>query len=271
MEDRMKEKGVLKLVHPGRFVEIHTEPITAAEVLRKNPRHSITRPDVFRNPWVVVQPEAVLMPGRVFFIVPNQTIYRLLKASGHCQQSAPLPQYDSPKATHDLCWFPKQISPLRAWAGITPKHQNPKQILQHQVRTMPRNGVMSSWDQDSDKNLRGHSLVEPWGREFGKHRHSHQEFEQEPLLESMGETTSYHAEENSSMINNCNVSQPKTKEGELKYRRRKQATMLKSCLRKQDSVRKALSPRVTFFLPNKDDKKCERYSVSKRICVLHCF
>ncbi|KAL9677574.1 hypothetical protein QQ045_005807 [Rhodiola kirilowii] len=49
-----KQKGVLKLVHPGRHVEIHKQPITAAEVIKKNPRHSITRPEVFKFPWLVV-------------------------------------------------------------------------------------------------------------------------------------------------------------------------------------------------------------------------
>jgi hypothetical protein len=32
-----REKGVLKLVHPGRYIEIHTQPITATEVMRKDP------------------------------------------------------------------------------------------------------------------------------------------------------------------------------------------------------------------------------------------
>ena len=57
------EEGVLNLVHPGRYVEILKEPITAAEVLNKNPRHSVTRPDVFEHPWLVVRPESVLNLG----------------------------------------------------------------------------------------------------------------------------------------------------------------------------------------------------------------
>ncbi|KAJ7008805.1 hypothetical protein NC653_007462 [Populus alba x Populus x berolinensis] len=32
-----KEDGVLKLVHPGRYVEIHRQPIAAAQVLESNP------------------------------------------------------------------------------------------------------------------------------------------------------------------------------------------------------------------------------------------
>lgn len=210
----MGEKGVLKLVHPGRVVEIHTQPITAAEVLRKNPRHCITRPDVFRNPWIVVHPEAVLMPGRVFFIVPIRTIHRLLKESEHCKQSS-TSQSDSPKATHDPWWSPKQFSPLRAWAGMTPK----KIPHQFQIR-----------HPESDKNL--------WGKSMANQRDSLQQFDG-----------------NSSMINYSNPSQPKPKDGELKSRRIGQATKSKSCLRKQDSVRKVLSLRVTFDLPNKEDEE----------------
>lgn len=75
-----REKGVLKLVHPSGYVEMLAQPITAAEVMRRNPRHSVTRPDVFEFPYIVVKPEAVLVPGKVFFIVPNCTIYNLLKA-----------------------------------------------------------------------------------------------------------------------------------------------------------------------------------------------
>ncbi|KAK0592023.1 hypothetical protein LWI29_012071 [Acer saccharum] len=76
-----KESGVLKLVYPGGIVEIHKKPITATEVMKRNPRHCVTRPDVFRFPWpwLVVRPESVLKPGRVFFIVPYHTIHRLLQ------------------------------------------------------------------------------------------------------------------------------------------------------------------------------------------------
>ncbi|KVH94222.1 hypothetical protein Ccrd_003705 [Cynara cardunculus var. scolymus] len=113
-----KERGVLKLVHPGRIVEYHTRSITAAEIMRKNPRHSITRPDFFENPHIVVNPESVMVPGQVFYIVPNKTIHRLVKA--RCQQfDRPSPQqYESPN-TSDY----KQASPSKALAGSTPKHQ----------------------------------------------------------------------------------------------------------------------------------------------------
>ncbi|KEH22812.1 hypothetical protein MtrunA17_Chr7g0237151 [Medicago truncatula] len=82
MKSIKRERGVLKFVHPGRHIEIHREPIIASEVLRRNPRHSITRPDVFEFPWIVVKPESILVPGSVFLIVPNHTIYNLVKAKG---------------------------------------------------------------------------------------------------------------------------------------------------------------------------------------------
>ncbi|KAL3716209.1 hypothetical protein ACJRO7_007899 [Eucalyptus globulus] len=127
-----KDKGVLKLVHPGRFVETLTEPVTAAEVMRKNPRHSVTRPDVFYFPWVVVKPESFLTPGEVFFIVPNRTIHQLLKgeSSRYCGPS--LQQRDHPR-DHDHQQF-ELASPIKEYAGMTPKHRNqessPKRLFQ---------------------------------------------------------------------------------------------------------------------------------------------
>ena len=60
MGPRRREGGsVLKLVHPGRF-EVHQKPLVASEIMAKNPRHSITRPEVFRNQYVVVRPDALL-------------------------------------------------------------------------------------------------------------------------------------------------------------------------------------------------------------------
>ncbi|KAI3749632.1 hypothetical protein L2E82_20247 [Cichorium intybus] len=74
-----KEKGVLKLVHPGRHVEYHRQSVTAGEIMRSHPRHSITRPDFFKNPYLVVRPESVMVPGQVFYIVPNKTVHKLVK------------------------------------------------------------------------------------------------------------------------------------------------------------------------------------------------
>ncbi|KAK3005885.1 hypothetical protein RJ639_017526 [Escallonia herrerae] len=76
-----REKGVLKLVFPGGYVEVLKNPITAAEVMKRNPRHCVTRPDVFKFPWIVIRPESILHLGRVFYVVPYHTIRRLLESS----------------------------------------------------------------------------------------------------------------------------------------------------------------------------------------------
>lgn len=78
-----RENDVLKLVYPGGFVELYRSPITAAQVMKRNPRHCVTRPDVFKFPWIVVRPESILKPGRVFYVVPYHTIRLLLQSKGH--------------------------------------------------------------------------------------------------------------------------------------------------------------------------------------------
>ncbi|KAK9071577.1 hypothetical protein SSX86_008005 [Deinandra increscens subsp. villosa] len=78
-----KESGVLKLVRAGGIVQVYKHPIIAAQIMERYPRHCVTRPDFFRNPCIVVKPESVLRPGKVFFIVPYHTVYRLVKSKGH--------------------------------------------------------------------------------------------------------------------------------------------------------------------------------------------
>ncbi|RWR74353.1 hypothetical protein CKAN_00268000 [Cinnamomum micranthum f. kanehirae] len=84
-----KGESVLRLVHPGGFMEIHRRPVKASEVIEKNPRHCVTRPDVFKFPWIVVSPDSILEPGNVFYIVPNHTIYSLLQAHGSSAKLKP--------------------------------------------------------------------------------------------------------------------------------------------------------------------------------------
>ncbi|KAG1347334.1 putative Tobamovirus multiplication protein 1 [Cocos nucifera] len=55
-----REHGVLKLVHPGGFVEVHQKPVAAAEIMAKNPRHSITGTDVFKNPSILQHSIAII-------------------------------------------------------------------------------------------------------------------------------------------------------------------------------------------------------------------
>ena len=149
------EKGVLKLVYPGGYVEIHTEPITAAEVMRKNPRHCVARPDVFKFPYIVVRPESVLFPGRVFYVVPNRTIYRLLKARGELHNQPPK-KYDHHHQL-DHHFEPKQTPFHKPWAGTMPKHQDHDRCLkkQKQVGYSPWDGVSDN-EEDLDE---GHVRV----------------------------------------------------------------------------------------------------------------
>ncbi|CAN1162518.1 hypothetical protein LINPERHAP2_LOCUS24536 [Linum perenne] len=47
--------------------------------MQKYPRHCVTRPDIFKVPWIVIHPDSVLKLGSVFYIVPYHTIHHLLK------------------------------------------------------------------------------------------------------------------------------------------------------------------------------------------------
>ncbi|PIN08223.1 hypothetical protein CDL12_19202 [Handroanthus impetiginosus] len=48
--------------------------------MERYPRHCVARPDVFEFPWTVVRPESILVPGKVFYLVPYHTIYIPLKS-----------------------------------------------------------------------------------------------------------------------------------------------------------------------------------------------
>ncbi|GFY99498.1 hypothetical protein Acr_13g0008980 [Actinidia rufa] len=154
------EKGVLKLVYPGGYVEIHTEPITAAEVMRKKPRHCVARPDVFKFPYIVVRPESVLFPGRVFYVVPNRTIYRLLKARGELHNQPPRKYDHRHQLDHDF--EPKQTQFHKPWAGTMPKphdhdhdHDHDRCLKkQKQVRYSPWDGVSDDEDDSDEGHIR---------------------------------------------------------------------------------------------------------------------
>ncbi|XP_050220788.1 uncharacterized protein LOC126671120 [Mercurialis annua] len=99
-------RRVLKLVHPGGFIELHQKSISADEVMKKNPRHFVTRPDVFRYPWIVVRPESVLSPGSVFYIVPFHTIHALMhKTLFPNQNQLLLQQQDLVDSSVELTYF----------------------------------------------------------------------------------------------------------------------------------------------------------------------
>ena len=217
------EEGVLKLVHPGRHVEIHKEPITAAEVMRKNPRHCVTRPDVFKCPWIVVKPESILFPGTVFYIVPNRTIHRLIKARKNHNQPPPR-QNHSPKYQYHPR-YPKQTSTRKSSAGSTPKHQD----YGHWFKR-PFKCTMSLKEEDSDESYIGRSYSESWSKVIGNNRNT---YKNRPFGRRSRDTAILPVNDNHN----------------AKYKSCEQVKVLRSCLRKQDSVRKSRNLRVTFAFP----------------------
>ncbi|KAJ8645862.1 hypothetical protein MRB53_007610 [Persea americana] len=153
-----KEESVLKLVHPGRFMEIHRRPVKASEVIEKNPRHCVTRPDVFKFPWIVVSPDSILEPGNVFYIVPNHTIHRLLQTHDSSVKLKPYKPkgstpknrvYSTPKPTQtqpiDIPMDsskpertqgsnPKKLGPMNTtskWAHLRPSPSKPPSLKSH--------------------------------------------------------------------------------------------------------------------------------------------
>ncbi|KAK7270633.1 hypothetical protein RJT34_25939 [Clitoria ternatea] len=72
---------LLRIVYPGGHIELHDRPVTAAEIMCRNPRCCVAYPYVFQQPWAVVEPDAVLMLGEKFYVVPISTIRKLQKLS----------------------------------------------------------------------------------------------------------------------------------------------------------------------------------------------
>lgn len=72
---------LLRIVHPGGHVELHERPVTAAEIMCRNPRCCVTYPYVFQQPWAVVAPDTVLMLGQKFYVVPISTVRKLQNLS----------------------------------------------------------------------------------------------------------------------------------------------------------------------------------------------
>ncbi|GFZ07572.1 hypothetical protein Acr_19g0005090 [Actinidia rufa] len=70
--------AALRIVHMGGQVESYYMAVPASKVMEKYPSFVLARPDIFRRPWeAVVRPEAILVPGQKFFVVPRRTIKKL--------------------------------------------------------------------------------------------------------------------------------------------------------------------------------------------------
>ncbi|KAM1349851.1 hypothetical protein ACFXTH_003778 [Malus domestica] len=243
----VREEGVLKLVRPGRRLEVHKKPVTAEEVMRRYPRHSITRPDIFEFPWIVVKPEAVLVPGKVFFIVPNRTIYQLLKArahSDHLPSSSLLEQKQSAedRSHHHVS---EHSSPPKDSAGMTRKHNEQRRRLKLQFFACVTASVSPSpSDADSDRRLQKDIQVELSSR----NKKTRGESKQKPPIHPKNETRHRRKYDDGNKDIAANFA-------DLNIRESKQVPLLKSCMRKPESARKLLRLKVTLNLPNKEEER----------------
>ena len=249
------EKGIVKVVHPGGYVEILKEPVTAGEVMRKNPRHCLTRPDVFKFPWIVIKPESALPPGKVFLLVPNRTLYDLTKSEKHRhhhqQQQNLLPRRENRinnyatsvrKKTTSSSPSSSLSSPPKAFAGMTPKHrarQNPSPI--HDV---PRNKDDGKPRSSSEKELCGEGQAgTPYWLD---RRNTYEEFRR--YLASEAESSDVNSEAIDGDILRASTArcrQDRRRDNGGNF----EEMVLRSCLKKPESDRKSLGLRVSFAVP----------------------
>ncbi|KAK7395376.1 hypothetical protein VNO78_15928 [Psophocarpus tetragonolobus] len=266
-----KERRVLKLVHPGRHIEVLKEPIRAAEVMRKNPRHCITRPDVFEFPWIVVKPESVLLPGSVFLIVPNHTIYDLLKArttqstQSQSQSHSPFSLDNQPHTNHVHQQF-SQDSHGSSYDGMsfTPQRHNQNFKLFHPllspISERSSNCASETMSKDMenvcsyyrDKRSQNQSYYEIGSKVASYEEESHEKME---LLDSSTfefrpycKALKYYEKYSSRDIGTDEMLEHK-KDVHLKLVSSEHVTVLKSSLRRPNSMRKKLNLKVSFNLP----------------------
>ncbi|KAL7587733.1 hypothetical protein Lser_V15G39330 [Lactuca serriola] len=71
----------VKIVHPGGHAELHDRPVLVADIIRRNPKCCVAHPNVFKQPWAIVQPDTMLMPGQKVYVVPISTVRKLQKLS----------------------------------------------------------------------------------------------------------------------------------------------------------------------------------------------
>lgn len=224
------EKDVLKLVHPGKHIEMFTKPIPASEVLKKYPKFCITRPDVFQFPWIVMKSDSILVPGKVFFLVPKRTIYRLLKANQPPNGSSlSLLSSSLPPLSHSLSG-PSSAPLSTRNAGMTPKHQT--RLLK---RSKP--------------------LGEDGGIRRGR-KNSHVESlpPRPPSVVRNKKSSRY----SSSHVHDCykcgNVASAEVSRENVGNggRGKRKMTLVRSCMRKSGSAPRLANLRVRFSIPSED-------------------
>ncbi|KAJ8755333.1 hypothetical protein K2173_019131 [Erythroxylum novogranatense] len=72
---------VVKIVYPGGNIELHENPILAAEIMLQNPESTVAYPRVFKDPWATVAPDTMLMLGQKYYVLPVSTIRKLQRRS----------------------------------------------------------------------------------------------------------------------------------------------------------------------------------------------
>lgn len=246
----VKEKGVLKLVHPGGFAEMHREPITAREVMAKNPQHCIARPDFFKFPLIVVRPESVLEPGRVFYIIPNRTIYTLLKAY-RMQNVHSLSKLRSPK-NHDHLQYHSQPPVFKSGMKVTPTHKYSYPCLLKQQAPEESWAGVTSKHQDHDQCIKEQFPVESCAEVIPEQQDHLEQLKQESLADSWVEVRSSLANDYG-LDDVADSGALPSKDDKLEFECGHRVTTLKSCLKKHGDKSHCL--RVTFALPEQDYKE----------------
>ncbi|XWS16517.1 hypothetical protein CRYUN_Cryun34aG0095300 [Craigia yunnanensis] len=119
----------VKIVHPGGHVELHDRPVLAAEVIYRNPRCVVAHPHVFKQPWAIVAPETVLMPGQKFYFVPVTTIRKLQRLSDKYSPS-PVRQTPTSKSQKSEEQDPDSDNSSTCWFFIN-KKKTPYSCINH--------------------------------------------------------------------------------------------------------------------------------------------
>ncbi|KAJ4956134.1 hypothetical protein NE237_012917 [Protea cynaroides] len=254
-----REDGVLKLVYLGWFVELHWKPVTAQEVMKKNPGYSVTHPDFLRYPWIVIQPDSVLKLGRVFYIIPNHVIRDLIKAyrlqnqlcsmiySSQCpRQSPPVDSRAELTSMEQLAHrLVKQQSPTMSSNEMNLEQQTSYRHVLQKIFSRSRN-KMTKAGQDHETNdpsvkqfsPESRAWVESWLEMTTKQQHCYQEFEGEFLDDSCFEVRPIHTSKYA--YHNGYRGEIPTKADRVEFEVRSQIHERKSHLRTQsDNGRKS--------------------------------
>ncbi|KAK8605111.1 hypothetical protein V6N13_082568 [Hibiscus sabdariffa] len=76
---------LIRIVHLNGYVEEITGPITAAEILKANPNHVLSKPTsqgVLRK-ILILSPETELRRGHIYFLIPSSSLPEKKKKSMH--------------------------------------------------------------------------------------------------------------------------------------------------------------------------------------------